>query len=270
MLEVRDLRTYLTPQGGWLDRLRGRELGEIKALDGVSFELRPGETLGVVGESGAGKTTLARTLLGLVPATGGSVCYRGRELVGLAERDFRPLRRKLQIVFQDPDAALNPALTIGASIGDALRFHRLAHDRGERRRRVHDVLERVGLEPAGAYAGRLPSDLSGGQKQRAVIARAIVLEPELLIADEAVSMLDASVRAAILDLLAGLRRELGLTLIHITHDLATARLLCDRIAVMRAGRVVEIAPADQLFDRPADPYTAALIGAMPSLGWDAT
>jgi peptide/nickel transport system ATP-binding protein len=235
----------------------------VKAVDGVSFELRRGEVLGVVGESGSGKTTLGRTLLGLVEAAEGSIRLEGDEITNLGEGRFRPLRRRLQIVFQDPHASLNPALTIGASVGDPLRFHNETGDPEEIRRRVAEALERVGLVPAAQFTGKYPGDLSGGQKQRAVLARAIILNPDLLIADEPVSMLDMSVRAKILELMLDLKNELDLTYLYITHDLATAKFFCDRIAIMYLGRIVELGPSKEIYENPRHPYTVSLLKAIP-------
>ena len=262
LLEVRDLKTRFSLRGSFLDRLRGREAGSVKAVDGVSFALQRGEVLGVVGESGSGKTTLGRTLLGLVAASEGSIRFEGREVTGLSEGRFRPLRRRLQIVFQDPHASLNPALTVGASVADPLRFHGLA-DAGERRRRTVEVLERVGLVPASQFIDKYPGDLSGGQKQRAALARAVILGPDVLIADEPVSMLDMSVRAKILELMVDLKRDLGLTYVYITHDLATAKFFCDRIAIMYLGKIVELGPAKQIYADPKHPYTQSLLKAIP-------
>ena len=263
LLEVRDLHTRFSLRGSFLDRLRGREAGSVNAVDGVTFELRHGEVLGVVGESGSGKTTLGRTLLGLAEASEGSIRLEGREITGLGEADFRPLRRRMQIVFQDPHASLNPAMTVGVSVGDPLRFHGIARERSERERLVAEALERVGLEPASQFVDKYPPDLSGGQKQRAVLARAIILRPDVLIADEPVSMLDMSVRAKILELMIELKDELDLTYIYITHDLATAKFFCDRIAIMYLGRIVELGPASQIYDEPKHPYTASLLRAIP-------
>ena len=263
LLEVADLRTRFSLRGSFADRLRGREAGSVKAVDGVSFSLRRGEVLGVVGESGSGKTTLGRTLLGLATATDGSIKLDGREITGLSEAGFRPLRRRLQIVFQDPHASLNPAMTIGESVGHPLRIHGVARDREQIRRRVTEALERVGLHPADQYMGKYPTDLSGGQKQRAVLARAIILGPDILIADEPVSMLDMSVRAKILELMIDLKRELDLTYVYITHDLATAKFFCDRIAIMYLGRIVEIGPSHAIYEDPKHPYTRALLRAIP-------
>jgi oligopeptide/dipeptide ABC transporter ATP-binding protein len=263
LLEVRDLKTRFSLRGSFLDRLRGHEAGSVKAVDGVSFTLRRGEVLGVVGESGSGKTTLGRTLLGLVEASDGSIRLDGEEITGLSDRQFMPLRRRLQIVFQDPHASLNPALTIGASVADPLRFHGLSANLDERRRRASEALERVGLAPASQFIDKYPGDLSGGQKQRAVLARAVILGPDVLIADEPVSMLDMSVRAKILELMVDLKRDLGLTYVYITHDLATAKFFCDRIAIMYLGKIVELGPAEQIYADPKHPYTVSLLKAIP-------
>ena len=264
LLEVTDLRTQFALRGSFAQRVRGRGAGSVKAVDGVTFSLRRGEVLGVVGESGSGKTTLGRTLLGLAAATGGSIKLDGKEVTGLSEAAFRPLRRRLQIVFQDPHASLNPAMTIGESVGHPLRIHGIVRDREQMRTRVVGALERVGLHPAEQYMSKYPTDLSGGQKQRAVLARAIILGPDILIADEPVSMLDMSVRAKILELMMDLKRELDLTYVYITHDLATAKFFCDRIAIMYLGKIVEIGPAAEIYDDPKHPYTVALLRAIPN------
>jgi peptide/nickel transport system ATP-binding protein len=263
LLRVRDLHTHYSVRGSFVDRLRGRESGSVAAVDGVSFDLEKGEVLGLVGESGSGKTTLGRTLLGLVQANSGSVHLRGSEITGLDEKEMRPLRRRMQIVFQDPHASLNPAMTIGAAVGDALRFHGTAETKADRERRVAAALERVGLAPAAQFADKYPTDLSGGQKQRAALARAIILGPDILVADEPVSMLDMSVRAKILELMIALKTELELTYIYITHDLATAKFFCDRIAIMYLGRIVELGPAEQIYEDPKHPYTQSLLRAIP-------
>jgi peptide/nickel transport system ATP-binding protein len=263
LVSIRDLRTYYSIRGSFADRLVGREGGVVKAVDGVSLDIRRGEVLGLVGESGSGKTTLGRTLLGLVRASGGSVEFEGREISGLPERKFRELRRQMQVVFQDPHASLNPAMTIAQAVGHPLQIHGLERDRNQLRARVSDVLETVGLAPAEAYLDKYPGDLSGGQKQRAVIARALILNPVLLVADEPVSMLDMSVRAKILELMLALKRDFELTYLYITHDLATARFFCDRIAIMYLGRIVETGPADAIYADPKHPYTQALLRAIP-------
>ena len=263
LLRVRDLHTHYSVRGSFVDRLRGRESGSVAAVDGVDFDLHKGEVLGLVGESGSGKTTLGRTLLGLVAATSGSVHLRGSEITGLSEEQMRPLRRRMQIVFQDPHASLNPAMTIGAAIADPLRFQGIGADKAERGRLVSAALERVGLAPASQFADKYPTDLSGGQKQRAVLARAIILGPDILVADEPVSMLDMSVRAKILELMIELKSELDLTYIYITHDLATAKFFCDRIAIMYLGRIVELGPAEKIYADPKHPYTQSLLRAIP-------
>jgi peptide/nickel transport system ATP-binding protein len=263
LVSIRDLRTYYSIRGSFADRLVGREGGVVRAVDGVSLDIRRGEVLGLVGESGSGKTTLGRTLLGLVRASGGSVEFEGREITGLPERKFRELRRQMQVVFQDPHASLNPAMTIAQAVGHPLQIHGLERDRNQLRARVSDVLETVGLAPAEAYLDKYPGDLSGGQKQRAVIARALILNPVLLVADEPVSMLDMSVRAKILELMLALKRDFELTYLYITHDLATARFFCDRIAIMYLGRIVETGPADAIYADPKHPYTQALLRAIP-------
>ncbi len=263
LLEVRDLRTYFPLRGTFLDRILGREVGSVKAVDGVSFELRRGEVLGLVGESGSGKTTLARTILRLVEPTSGSIRLDGREITFLPEREFRPLRRRMQMVFQDPHASLNPAMDLLTAVGHPLRIHGLAGDPRAVREAVAAALERVGLVPVEQFMRKLPGDLSGGQKQRAVLARAIILGPDLLIADEPVSMLDMSVRAKILELMLELKEELDLTYLYITHDLATAKFFCDRIAIMYLGRIVEMGPTRAIFEEPRHPYTTALLRAVP-------
>jgi peptide/nickel transport system ATP-binding protein len=262
LVSVRGLKTYYALRGSFRQRLLGREAGSVKAVDDVTLDIRRGEVLGLVGESGSGKTTLGRTLLGLVPATEGSVRFDGHEITEMSERELRALRRRMQIVFQDPHASLNPAMTIEQSVGHALEIHGAAKG-SERRRRVAEALETVGLSPPEQFLDKYPSDLSGGQKQRAVIARAIILNPLLLVADEPVSMLDMSVRAKILELMLKLKREFGFTYLYITHDLATAKFFCDRIAILYLGRVVEMGPSEAIYEDPKHPYTKALLRAIP-------
>ena len=262
LVSIRGLKTYYSIRGSFAERLVGREAGSVKAVDDVSLDIRKGEVLGLVGESGSGKTTLGRTLLGLVQATEGSIEFDGREVTRMSERELRALRREVQVVFQDPHASLNPAMTIEQSITHPLQIHGIGNSR-ERRLRVLETLETVGLAPAEQFMDKYPSDLSGGQKQRAVIARAIILNPVLLVADEPVSMLDMSVRAKILELMLELKRDFDLTYLYITHDLATAKFFCDRIAILYLGRVVEIGPAEAIYESPKHPYTQALLRAIP-------
>jgi oligopeptide/dipeptide ABC transporter ATP-binding protein len=262
LVTIRNLKTYYPIRGSFAQRLIGREAGYVKAVDDVSLELYRGEVLGLVGESGSGKTTLGRTILGLVRATEGEVVFEGRDVARLSERELREARRDMQIVFQDPHASLNPAMTIEESVGHPLRIHKIAKG-AELHSRVAEALATVGLAPPEQYLDKYPSDLSGGQKQRAVIARAIILNPSLLVADEPVSMLDMSVRAKILELMLYLKRELDLTYLYITHDLATAKFFCDRIAILYLGRVVEIGPAKSIYEDPKHPYTKALLRAIP-------
>jgi len=261
------LEVHYQLTAGLLGRLFGLGTSTVKAVDGIDLTLHRGEVLGVVGESGSGKTTLGRALLGLAPTTGGSITYqdpaRGpRHVSSMHGAELRELRTDVQMVFQDPHAALNPSMTIETAVGHPLRIHGIARG-DELRRRVAAALERVGLAPAEQFMSKMPADLSGGQKQRAVIARAIILDPKVLVADEPVSMLDMSVRAKILQLMLDLRRDLGLTYVYITHDLATAKFFCDRIAIMYLGRVVEIGATEEIFADPKHPYTKALLQAIP-------
>ena len=268
MIDIEELEVHYELRGGSLARLLGRDAGTVRAVDGVSLALRRGEVLGLVGESGSGKTTLGRALLGLVRATSGAIRYHrssGAKDVDVATakgRELRKLRTELQMVFQDPHASLNPSMSIETAVGHPLKIHGIASG-DELRRRVAEALERVGLAPAEQFMSKYPSDLSGGQKQRAVMARAVILDPELLVADEPISMLDMSVRAKILQLMLDLKDELGLTYVYITHDLATAKFFCDRVAIMYLGRIVEIGPTAEIFADPKHPYTKALLKAIP-------
>ncbi len=263
LVSLRRVEVHYALGGSSVGRLLGRSHGVVKALDGVSLRVAPGEIVGLVGESGSGKSTLGRAILGLAPVTGGEVRYRDTVISGMGDADFRPYRKKIQMIFQDPAAALNPTMTIGQGIADVLKIHRIAEQ--ERPGIIRESLERVGLAPAGRFSPKYPSELSGGQKQRAIIARAICLGPEMLIADEPISMLDMSVRAKMLDLMDGLRRDLGISFLYITHDLASARFFCDRIAIMYLGRIVEIGPTAEIFDFRAHPYTQALLRAVPDI-----
>jgi peptide/nickel transport system ATP-binding protein len=267
VVDVDRLAVHFELQGGALSRLFGLKARSVKAVDGVSVSLKRGEVLGLVGESGSGKSTFGRALLGLVPATDGRITYhsahRGERRVSeMRGAELRQLRTDLQMVFQDPHAALNPSMTIEEAVGHPLVIHHIASGQALRAK-VEAALERVGLSPVERFLSKYPSDLSGGQKQRAVIARAIILDPEVLVADEPVSMLDMSVRAKILQLMLDLKQEMGLTYVYITHDLATAKYFCDRVAIMYLGRIVEIGPTQEIFDHPRHPYTKALLKAIP-------
>jgi oligopeptide/dipeptide ABC transporter ATP-binding protein len=267
MIDIEELEVHYELRGGMLSRLFGRDTGVVRAVDGVNLSLRRGEVLGLVGESGSGKTTLGRALLGLVRATSGSIRYQRTsggpvDVATASNSELRKLRTELQMVFQDPHASLNPSMDIETAVGHPLLIHGLAKG-DDLRSRVAAALERVGLAPAEQFMSKYPSDLSGGQKQRAVIARSVILEPELLVADEPISMLDMSVRAKILQLMLDLKADLGLTYVYITHDLATAKFFCDRVAIMYLGRIVEIGPTEEIFADPKHPYTKALLKAIP-------
>ena len=240
--------------------------GKVFALADVDFSLNKGETLGIVGESGSGKTTLGRTLLRLTEPSAGRVRVDGEDIAGLSLRALKPLRRRLQIIFQDPFGALNPRHTVGKVIGEPLVVHGVG-SKAERAAKVHDLLDAVGLEPDAV--DRYPHEFSGGQRQRIAIARAIALEPDLVVADEPVSALDVSIQSQILNLIADLRRERGIAFLFISHDLSVVRHVSDRVAVMYFGRIVELAETDVLFASPAHPYTVALLSAVPHVAGDA-
>jgi peptide/nickel transport system ATP-binding protein len=267
LLRIRNLKQYYTLESNLIAKLLSKDKessGAIKAVDDVSFDLYPGEILGLVGESGCGKSTLSRTILQLVRPTSGTVEFQGQNLAQLDRQSLRAIRRQIQMIFQDPHACLNPLMTVGQSIADPLFIHNLATPT-EARSRVMQMLERVGLTPIDDYYNRYPADLSGGQQQRVAIARALITRPSLLICDEPVSMLDASVQTQVLDLMLELKAEFNLTYLFITHDLWLARFLCDRIAVMNSGQIVEIGLTEEIFRHSQHPYTKTLLQAAPLL-----
>jgi oligopeptide/dipeptide ABC transporter ATP-binding protein len=264
ILQVDDLAKHFAIKRGLIGTLRGAPQRDVRAIDGVSFELQRGEVLALVGESGCGKTTTALSVLGLIEPSAGVVRFEGQPLHETLRRD-RSLRQSIQMVFQDPYESLNPRMTVGELVAEPLEVHRLFASQAEKRQKVMIALEEVGLRPASEFAHRLPHELSGGQRQRVVIAGALVTGPRLLVADEPVSMLDVSIRAEILMLLNDLRKRRGISILSITHDLATAALFADRIAVMYLGRIVEIGPAGAVLDQPLHPYTKALLSVIPTL-----
>jgi oligopeptide transport system ATP-binding protein len=257
LLEVTDLVKHFPIKSGIVV---DREVARVRAVDGVSFTLHEGETLGLVGESGCGKSTLCRAILQLVTPTSGSVRFEGEELVGRSRRDLRPLRREMQMVFQDPFASLNPRKRIGQIIGDPLELHGLASG-AQLKRQVHELLDRVGLQAE--HVNRYPHEFSGGQRQRIGIARALALRPKLIIADEPVSALDVSVQAQIVNLLEELQDEFGLSYLFVAHDLGVVRHVSDRVAVMYLGKIVEHSHSDGLYEHPLHPYSHALLSAVP-------
>ena len=259
IIEVENLKKHFPIMGGVLLR----QVAAVHAVDGVSFSIKRGETLGLVGESGCGKTTLARVVLRLIPATGGSVRYRGQEIFKLGKKEMRKLRLEMAMIFQDPYASLNPRMTIADSVGEPIDIHSLAKG-AEKEKRIMELIEKVGLAPFHMY--RYPHEFSGGQKQRIGIARALAGNPKLLVADEPVSSLDVSVRAQILNLLKDLQKEFGFTYLYISHDLSTVKHMCDRVAVMYLGKIVEMGSVKDVYDRPMHPYTLALMSAIPIPG----
>ena len=257
LLRVRHLKKYFPIRGG----VFSREVARVHAVDDVSFDIRPGETLGLVGESGCGKSTTGRTILRLVEPTAGEVWFQDRNVTALDKRALRQIRKEMQIIFQDPYASLNPRMTVRSIIGEALVIHKLARGRREREERVVQLLETVGL--SAEHLRRYPHEFSGGQRQRIGIARALAVSPKLIVADEPVSALDVSIQAQIINLLEELQQKFGLTYLFIAHDLSVVEHISTRVAVMYLGKLVEVAPAKELYTNPKHPYTEALLSAVP-------
>ena len=258
LLEVRGLRMHFPVTEGMIAR---RHIGDVKAVDGVDLSIRRGETLGLVGESGCGKTTMGRCILRLEKPTAGEILYDGIDIARLGRRELVALRRRIQVIFQDPYSSLNPRQKVGSIIGEPMMVHGVEKDPRRRADRVRELLSVCGLNPN--FADRYPHEMSGGQRQRVGIARALALNPEFIVCDEAVSALDVSIQAQIINLLEDLRDKFNLTYLFIAHDLSVVRHLCQRVAVMYLGRVVELAECDELFDDPLHPYTRALLAAVP-------
>jgi peptide/nickel transport system ATP-binding protein/oligopeptide transport system ATP-binding protein len=259
LLEVQNLRTWFPVLGG----VMRRKVGDIRAVDDVSFTIEPGCTVGLVGESGSGKTTVGRTILKLIPSTSGRVLYKGSDILPMSEREFRPLRREMQMIFQDPFGSLNPRFTIGEIVGEALEIHFPKMNRSDRASRVADLLGLVGLKAD--MMRRYPHEFSGGQRQRIGIARALAVEPRFIVCDEPVSALDVSVQAQIVNLLQDLQEQFGIAYLFIAHDLAVVEHISDHVLVMHHGKVVESASAEAIYNDPQNEYTKTLLSAVPSI-----
>ncbi|MBI4024426.1 MAG: ATP-binding cassette domain-containing protein [Verrucomicrobia bacterium] len=259
LLEVRDLKVHYAPQRGLLPGNRD----VVRAVDGVSFSVGGGETVGLVGESGSGKTTVGRAIIKLTPITDGTVLWEGRDVTHLSEREFRPIRKHIQMIFQDPYGSLNPRLTVESIVGEAIEIHFPDMTRAERRERVAELMSQVGLQPE--HIRRYPHEFSGGQRQRIGIARALAVRPRLIICDEPVSALDVSVQAQIINLLQDLQEQLGLAYLFIGHDLGVVEHVSNRVLVMNGGRIVESGSREEIYQRPQDPYTRNLLAAVPTI-----
>jgi peptide/nickel transport system ATP-binding protein/oligopeptide transport system ATP-binding protein len=258
LVRVRDLVKHFPITRGIVFQ---RQVGAVHAVDGISLDILEGETFGIVGETGCGKSTTARLITRLLDPTSGTIEYRGEDIAGFDRKQLKPLRREMQMIFQDPYSSLNPRKTVGSIISEPFRIHGIDEGDGWRKRRVQELMEKVGLNPE--HYNRFPHEFSGGQRQRIGVARALALEPKLIIADEPVSALDVSIQAQILNLLRDLQREFGLTIVFIAHDLSVVRHMCDRVAVMYLGKIVELAESDALYNHPRHPYTGALLSAVP-------
>lgn len=269
IIKVENLKKWFPVRMGFFSTIFSGKRLFVKAVDGINFDIKKQEIFGLVGESGSGKTTTGRAILRLIEPTGGKIFFHNKEISSLDEKRFKPFRKKMQIIFQDPYESLNPRMTIFDTIAEPLRVQKIAKDESEVEKRVYKVLEDVDLRPPEEFIFRYPHELSGGQRQRVAVARALVINPEFIVADEPVSMLDVSIRAGVLNLMFDLMKKYGVSFLYITHDIALARHVCDKIAVMYLGKIVEMGTTEQIIYEPLHPYTKALMNAVPSPNPDA-